>query len=414
MRIRQISVTAAVVLTILAGIALPASAQSRRVISLADAVALATSQSPAGQLASGRRAGITGTARTQAQWENPVLEIRRENLGSTVQYDDFATVTLPLDISGRRNALRAALDASRKLADTDSLSTMRNFAFEAAVAWWHAWAEQSLAAVAAEQAALYQRIAAVDSIRAAEGEVAEAAAFRMQLEAQRSRHKAALAGAHAVSALARLSVLIGEEDPVRITVADGHPELETLPELEAAMAMARETNPELAAARSLERAAGMRRVAEGRSAMPELGITGGYKGISGQSTGILGITVSPPFLNANGGNRERAAGELLVASAERRLAELRVLTGVRGALEAARIIDAGSSGFDERYVARTVAVSHAAETSWEEGAASLVELLDAFRAAADARAALVQSTLDRALARLELRRIIGASAVEIP
>ncbi len=398
----------------LAGVALPASAQSRRVISLADAVALATSQSPAGQLASGRRAGIIGTARTQAQWENPVFEIRRENLGSTIQYDDFATVTLPFDISGRRNAFRAALDASRKLADSDSLSTMRSFAFDAAAAWWHAWAEQSLATVAAEQAALYQRIAAVDSIRAAEGEVAEAAAFRMQLEAQRSRHQAALAGAHAVSAVARLSALIGEEDPVRITVADGHPDLEALPELEAAMAMARETNPELAAARSLERAAGMRRVAEGRSAMPELGITGGYKGTSGQSAGILGITVSPPFLNANGGNRERAAGELLVASAERRLAELRVLTGVRGALEAARIIDAGSSGFDAEYVARTVAVSRAAETSWEEGAASLVELIDAFRAAVDARAALVQSTLDRALARLELRRVIGASAVELP
>ena len=42
------------------------------------------------------------------------------------------------------------------------------------------------------------------------------------------------------------------------------------------------------------------------------------------------------------------------------------------------------------------------------------ELLDAFRAAAEARAAFVRGTLDRALARLDLRRAIGASAVETP
>ncbi|MFM8779990.1 MAG: TolC family protein, partial [Gemmatimonadota bacterium] len=56
----------------------------------------------------------------------------------------------------------------------------------------------------------------------------------------------------------------------------------------------------------------------------------------------------------------------------------------------------------------------AAQAAYQEGAASLVELVDAFRAAADARTAQVRGTLDRALARLDLRRAIGASALEMP
>jgi biopolymer transport protein TolR len=124
--------------------------------------------------------------------------------------------------------------------------------------------------------------------------------------------------------------------------------------------------------------------------------------------------VTAPLLNLNGGNRERSAGELLIASADRRATELRVSNDVRAAIEAAQALDAGTRGFDAGFVARAAVVAEAAEASYREGAASLVELLDAFRAAADARAAFVRGTLDRALARLDLRRAMGAPAVEVP
>ncbi|MFM9014077.1 MAG: TolC family protein, partial [Gemmatimonadota bacterium] len=93
---------------------------------------------------------------------------------------------------------------------------------------------------------------------------------------------------------------------------------------------------------------------------------------------------------------------------------LRVSTEVHAALAAARVIDAGTRDFDARFVARADLVVAAAQAAYQEGAASLVELVDAFRAAADARNAQVRGTLDRALARLELRRAIGASALEMP
>ncbi|MBV6522471.1 MAG: hypothetical protein MNPFHGCM_02619 [Gemmatimonadaceae bacterium] len=335
-------------------------------------------------------------------------------MASNLTYDDFATVTLPFDLLGRRLAMRSALGASRDQAHADSTLTVREAQFAAARTWWEVWAAQSLAAIAEDQAELYRRVASIDSTRAAEGEIAEATAFRMQLEAQRAQHQTSLAIASAAHARAALATLVGESDPARARVEDAAPELDALPNLDVALAGADRDRPDLAVARSAERAADRRRAAEVRGTLADVALTAGYKGTGGFGTSVIGLSFAPPLLNANGGARERSTGEWLVATAARRTAELRTSTEVYAALEAARALDAGTSGFDAAFVARAEVVASAAEAAYRDGAASLVELLDAFRAAADARAAFVRGTLDRALARLELRHAIGATAVEVP
>ena len=372
-------------------------------LTLADAVRLATTVAPAAQAASGRRAELVGRARTDAQWANPIIELRRENIGSPLDYDDFATVTLPVDLLGRRFALRSALGATRERALADSVMTIRDAEYAAARAWWEAWATDALA-----------RIARVDSLRAAEGEISDAAAFRMQLEAQRARHETGHAAAAGTRARAALATLIGTSDASAAFIDTALPPLAPLPELETALADADRSRPDLRIARSTERAAERRRAAEVRGTLSDVGLTGGYKGTAGLSTTVVGLTIAAPLLNANGGNRERSAGEWLLASADRRATELRVVNDVRASFVSAALIEEATSGFDAAFTARATVVADAAEASYREGAASLLELLDAFRAAADARAAFVRGTLDRALVRLELRRAMGAPAVEAP
>ena len=395
-------------------LACPLAAQGPAALSLADAVQRAGTIAPAAQAAAGRRAERVGRARTDAQWGNPLVELRRENLDSPLPYDDFATVTLPVSLTGRRFALRSALGATREQARADSVATIRDAQYAAARAWWGAWAARSVATIAAEQAELYARVARIDSLRAAEGEISEAAGFRMRIEAQRARHDAARAAAEAAHAGGLLAALVGEDDPARLAIVPEAPPLDALPAAEAALAAAERDRPDLAAARAAERAADRRRTAERLGTLPDVGVTGGYKGTSGLSTTVIGLMITPPLLNQNGGGRERASGEWLLANADRRAAELRVRTEVRAALEAAHAIDDGSAGFDAGFATRAGVVADAAEAAYREGAASLVELLDAFRAAADARVALVRGTLDRALARLDLRRATGAPAVEMP
>ncbi len=383
-------------------------------LTLADAVRLASTTAPAAQAAAGRRAETVGRARAEAQWANPTLELRRENQGAPIPYDDFATVTLPFDLTGRRFALRSALGASRERARADSIHAMRTAEFAAARAWWESWASRTIARIAVEQSALYDRVARIDSLRATEGEISEAQAFRMQIEAQRARHAAGQAIAADAHMRASLAALVGQDDPARIAVADALPALEAVPAVDDALIAAGRDRPDLNAARAMERAADRRAAAEVRGTLPDVGLSGGYKGTGGYSTTTIGVILTAPLLNLNGGNRERSAGELLMASADRRAVELRVGTEVRAAIEAAHALDDGTRGFDTAFVDRATVVAAAAEASYREGAASLVELLDAFRAAADARAAFVRGTLDRAIARLELRRAIGAPAVEVP
>jgi hypothetical protein len=133
-------------------------------LTLADAVRLASTTAPAGQAAAGRRAETVGRARAEAQWANPTLELRRENQGAPIPYDDFATVTLPFDLTGRRFALRSALGASRDRARADSVHAMRTAEFAVARAWWESWASRTIARIAVEQSALYDRVARIDSL----------------------------------------------------------------------------------------------------------------------------------------------------------------------------------------------------------------------------------------------------------
>jgi len=383
-------------------------------LSLAEAVRAATTTGPAAQAAAGRRAELVGRARTDAQWANPTLELRRENQGAPIPFDDFATLTVPIDVTGRRFALRSALGASRDRATADALALTRAAEYATARAWWNFWATEHLAMIATERSELTTRVAQLDSLRAAEGEVSEAAAFRMRIEAQRARLAAAQAAAAAATARAQLAAMIGQPDPARIAIAEPILTFAELPTLEAALAAAERDRPDLAAARAAERAAERRRVAESRGAVPDVGLSGGYKGTGGYATAQFGLVLTPPLLNLNGGNRERTAGELLTATADRRMTELRVATEVRAALASAEALDAGAAGFDGTFVAQAGIVANAAEAAYREGASSLVELLDAFRAATDARADYVRGTLDRALVRLDLRRAIGAPAVEVP
>src|SRR5690606_38551651 len=105
-------------------------------ISLEEAVSRAMQRGPAAQASSAARHIAVGRARGDAQLGNPTFELRRENEGSPLPYDDFATFTLPVSITGRRFALRDALGAARERGVADSLFVQREAGYAAAREWW--------------------------------------------------------------------------------------------------------------------------------------------------------------------------------------------------------------------------------------------------------------------------------------
>ena len=419
-----------------------AEGRAQEPLTLERAIELAVNAGPAAQAAAGASAVAVGRARTDAQWVNPTLELRRENEGAPIPYDDFVTLTLPMDFTGRRFALRSALGASRVRGSADSLAVVRDTEYGAARAWWDTWVAEQSAEVARTQAVRFAELARFDSLRAAEGAVAEAAALRTRLEAERAAYGAAQAAGHAARMRGALAARIGRADARGLVLAlaptfepalaptfepalapTGTPARAPLPladslftedALARAIARALADRPDVRAAVAATRVADRRRVASRRGTVPDVGLSGGYKGTGGYSTATFGVILTPPLANFNGGAREASEGEWLLADSHRRTAELRAANEVRAALEAVRAMDEGTRGFADSFLARSDLIAAAADASYREGAATLTETLEALRAIADVRASGLQAIADRALTRLDLRRALGASALETP
>jgi outer membrane protein, heavy metal efflux system len=386
--------------------------------SLADAATMARRQHPLLTAAGGRRLSTSGAARQEAAWLNPVFEWRKENYGSPLPRDEFLSATLPVDVYGRRGALRSASGfvASRALAD--SATTARMLLFDIGRAYWRTALAGALHAAAAEQRAAIDTIARIESDRASQGAVPAGAALRARLEADRARLTEAGARAELERAradLARTLALPFDSVP-RPTESLRVDVVPNVPPVSALLAVARARRSELLSARARVNEVTRRQVAERLGTLPALGVQVGSKRTSGYQTGTLQIGVAVPLFDRNTGNRERATGDVLVATSELRATESAVEADVIGAFRAyttllaeyERAVAPGAQGAGLRDLeTRGATVATIAATAYREGAIQLFELLDAERVRADVRTAALRAAAEVHLARLDLLRAIG-------
>lgn len=385
-------------------------------LTLARAVALANARGPLAQVAQAQRMIAQGRARADGAFPNPTFEWRRENLSSPLPPDIFATVQLPLDITGRRFALRAAGSALLERGRADSSSMARQLEIDVARAYWRAALGRELLAVATTERRAREEIATFDANRAREGAVAEVAAIRTQLETDRARIAEAAARGEAARAGADLARLIGmpADSLPALSRLDAATTMAAVPNEATAVAQALALRPDLAALRHAAREASHRASAERRGVIPDVQVVSGYKQTTGYATGVFGMIVPMPLFSRNEGARERTAGELQLAAAALHDAELRVRGEVLAALTALdamrQALGDGTAGLD----ARAAEVAQIAEGAYREGAISLMELVEAQRARAETRAAALRWIVDLHLAMLDLNRAIGAPLLENP
>ncbi len=440
---RSAAACAALLVVLLAAALRPAVAQDG--FSLADALAMARGEHPALRAAGGRRQSAVGQARQDAAFLNPTLEYRRENIGGPIAPDEFVTAALGVDAYGRRYALRGLVGAVAARAAADSTTTARTVEYDVARAYWRAALAVALRGVADAQRQAFDSLSTVQVRRAREGAIAEGAAMRTQLEAARLRLVAATARADAERArgdLARALALPLDRvpwptDPV--DVPGGAPAVRTVayagtavgggagaaaeyqpePDARALVEAALRQRPEVVAARArlveAQRRAGVERLG-GR---PGVGGVAGYKRTAAANTGLVGVYVSVPLFDRNQGGRARAAGDLVAAENDLRAAEAQVTAEVEAGVRAYATLLAESGGAATSgggalnaasLDARGRDVAAVTEVAYREGAATLLELLDAVRSRGDVRAAALRWAADLRLARLDLERATGAPA----
>lgn len=379
-------------------------------MTLGQALQMARARSPLVPVAGARRQIAEGRARGDGAIPNPTFEWRRENLNSALQPDIFGTVQVPIDFTGRRLALRAAVAEGTARGRADSMTTLRGLEVDVARAYWRASLAVELLAVARDERRARGETAEFDAGRFREGAVAEVAAMRTRLETDRARMSEATAVVDAERARGELARAIGMHVDSLPQLARIAPlgEVDAAPVLGEAMVRATLQRADLVALRHAAAEAERRAAAERRGVVSDLQIVSGYKTTSGINTGVVGVLVPLPIFNRNDGARMRSRGEHVIAVAELRDAEVRVqaevTAAVRGYAAMRDALAAGVVGIERR----AAQVASIAEGAYREGAISLMELVEAQRARTEARAAAMRWTVDLRLAHIELNRATGA------
>ncbi len=379
------------------------------------AVEMARQGSPLVRISSGRRLIAEGRGQSDGAWPNPVAEWRGENYSSPLPPDIFATLQLPIDLTGRRLALRQAQGLAARRGGADSLAVLRRLDHDVIAAYWRASLASELADIALSERDARERTATFDAERLREGAVAEVAAMRTRMEADRAAISAAVAAADAARASAELARLMGV-DPAAIgelaALAPGV--LAAVTATDTSWVGARERRHDLAALRLTVEESERRWRAESRGFLGDFHVVGGYKRTDGYTTGVAGVSVPLPLFNRNEGPRQQAYGEYLIALSamldEENRARGEILAAVR-TLDALR--SAGEAGAATMDV-RASEIARIAEASYREGAISLIELIEAQRLRAEARAAVARWIVDGHLAVLELRRVTGVPFLGSP
>ncbi|MBL0939211.1 MAG: TolC family protein [Gemmatimonadaceae bacterium] len=358
------------------------------------------------QLVDARATMASGQVRESTQWLNPTIEWRRENLGSPLQPDIFATAYVPFDLSGRRLALRGAGQAGQQRVESDAMAERRAADLHVAQSWLDAAANTELAAVMRGQASALAELARIDSVRVREGLVAEAVGLRTSIEADRAQLAAVRADRDAAQSLVSLSRQLGTSIVGAMLAALTTPVLPAAPDSVFAVDHARRSRPELRAREAAVLEARRRLAAEQRGVLGEVQLQGGTKETSGFMTGQLGVAMPLPLFNRNDGARARATGGLREATVLQRDA----LLALRGEVERTRqhymkvqSTMTAAVTFDQR----ATALVESARVAYREGHMTLTELLDAERAAVDARTLHRQWLVEAWMARLTLELTLG-------
>jgi cobalt-zinc-cadmium efflux system outer membrane protein len=390
----------------------PAGAQQPP-LSPRQALELARLHSPLLSVAESRIRVAVGAARQRAAPPNPLFEMRQENMSGALATDRFATLTLPLGLTFQRGALRAEGRETVAAVTADSASTARAMEATVATLYWRSALAEALVGSAAIEAAAMQEIATLEETRLLEGAVAEGVALRARLEVERARLALARAGAEARRAHAALALAIGL--PAGELGRPAAPEVGAsvgVPDLAGSVARAIAERPEMEAARRRVEAARWGVRAAWRGTLPDAGVQIGAMQTAGRGAALVGIAIELPLRDRGAAARERARGEQALAEAELEVARGRVAAEVAAAIEVyVRLVEAAPAE-SFALAERGAEVARIAGTAYREGAVSLMELLDAQRAHADARTTAATWAAELAMARIELCRALGAPIEE--
>ena len=396
---------------LLAAALLPTSAGAQSSLTEAQALAQLTPDNPRVRAINAPTEIARADVRAAGRWPNPRGTYNRESVAGVTEH--IATVGQVLPITGRRPLEVSAATAMVDVASGRAADQFRRLRTDLRLAFAELVAAQARERELTATRDRLQELAGVLEKREAAGDAAgfdRLRAEREVLEVDVDQAGAAADRARAQAMLAGFLVAAGAP----VTAVNGNPARVVVPTVDELMARAEQARGEIRALRGEIDAATFAEQAAGRRAIPEPEVVAGTKSSnagSGDVGSLVAVHVAIPLFDR--GRPEQAVARARRSRAEVQLDALRVT--LRSEIAAWRGVVIDRRDAADRY--RAVAVKTAleleriAQVSYDAGERGILELLDAFRSSASARAR--QSSLDLAVRQAELE-LEFVSGWEIP
>lgn len=336
-------------------------------------------------------------------YPNPAVHYSREGAGFT----EFLQVEQSLPLFGTRSLLTRAGVEATAAAEADRDSRLWILRADAQTMVARLVAEQNRHAAADQYVKDVERLIGVLRTREREGEGSKFDRLRAEQELQEARQSVTAAAIAVSDARSRVLAMSPPETGLSRVTPDPPPTATTL-EPAAITAQARTSRAEL---RALDRARArtdLEGTAARKARLPSPILFGGVKragdGPERGTGGIVGLSLSLPLFDNGSRESARWSAEAVRIDAERAALEAAIRAEVSHSLEALVLREAAAAQAGQADDSELLRI---AEVSYREGEVGILELLDAVRTTARAKARNIDIQLEVRLAQIALERAVG-------
>lgn len=387
-----------------------AGAQTAQQLSLTDAIRLAQTHSPLSQGADARVVGADARLRGAGALPNPSLSLGTHVGKDTGGLDEDILLTQTVELGDKRRQRVRAARAERDAALAERTGTTSDLVFNTQSAYYEALRIDAERQQAMDALATAQAFVKTAETQFQAGDVARSNVVRSQIELARAEQALAAANTERANRYATLKSLTGLPKDVDLTLTDGLafvPATYRLPDLQA---QALRSRPDLLAAQRLRDAREAALHGARVQSQPDLFLEGRHSTLDPTSGGnSLRVGFLFPLFDFGRNRSDAAAAQAALQEQQANLnealraAQLDVETAYRDLEQARQTVESFQNG----RLQRDKDLLDMAQTGYQHGATTYLELLDAQQVYRTEQTEYARALADYNIARSALQRAVG-------
>jgi outer membrane protein, heavy metal efflux system len=317
------------------------------------------------------------------------------------------TVEQPLEWQGKRRARQQAADAGAAGATAAMQETRLNVIAEAKVAFYHVLFAQQDAELAGQNLTMVEEVLRTVKARVAAGDATGFETMKATVEVQKATKEVARAQSALIVMRARLDMVTAGTLGRQFSIQGDFEPLQHGLDAEQLAARAMEQHPTLRRLTNLVEQAQFSATLERESRIPNVTVQGTYHREAGDEAITAGLSVPLPLWYQRQGEIETALGARHRAEADRLRAQNEISQAITQHVQDVRTANGQLQVFETGLLKQAEQTLRIARVSFQQGAASLLDLLDSQRVYRQTLLEYVQARADLSIALARLERAVG-------